>query len=89
MHNRLYYPISDKLWTVDGVRDVIVAEKEAIQKVLSGILKDVRKKRHIMHQEAKQGVEAYYEYMKAHPVLRGYNKNRLLDNGFKLCTMKM
>lgn len=89
MPNGLYYPISDKLWTVDGVKDVTTGEKEAIQKILFEVLKGVRKKRHFMHQKGKQGAEAYYKYMKAHPVLRGYNKNRLLENGFKLFTIKM
>ncbi|WP_313470611.1 RusA family crossover junction endodeoxyribonuclease [Lysinibacillus sp.] len=89
MPNGLYYPISDKLWTVDGVRDVTADEKGAIQKILFEVLKGVRKKRHILHQKGKQGTEAYYEYMKAHLVLRGYNKNRLLENGFKLCAIKM
>lgn len=84
MPNGLYYPISDKKWTVDGIKEVTFKEKEDIQKMLYVILKDVRKKRHVLHQEGKQGPKAYYEYMRSHPVLRGYNKNRLLESGFKI-----
>ncbi|MBG9757292.1 MULTISPECIES: RusA family crossover junction endodeoxyribonuclease [Lysinibacillus] len=88
MPNRLYYPISNKQWTLNGIRVVTSTEREDIKKVLTVLLKDVRSMRHDLHQKGKQGQEAYYEYMKYHPVLRGYNKNRILDSGFNVKILK-
>lgn len=84
MPNGLYYPISEKVWTIDGIKEVTTAEKEVFQKALFISIKDVRKKKHILHQKGKQGPKAYYEYMKRHPILRGYNKNRIIDSGFNI-----
>lgn len=84
MPNGLYYPISNKTWSLEGIEKVKTEEKEAIQKLLFDTLKNVRSLRHEMHHRGLQGAKAYYEYMKIHPVLRGYNKNRLIESGFNV-----
>lgn len=88
MPNRLYYPISNKTWTLEGIKEVRVDEKESIIKSLFEILKNVRSLRHELHHQGLQGEKAYHEYMKLHPVLRGYNKNRILESGFVLNNIK-
>lgn len=55
--------------------------------VLCDHLRLLGKVRHQMHQEGLQGETAYLEYMKFHPIIRGFNKNRILESGFKLHTM--
>lgn len=84
MPNRLYYPISNKIWTLEGIKEVTVKERVSILKLLFGTLKNVRSLRHELHHRGLQGEKAYYEYMKVHPVLRGYNKNRIIESGFKI-----
>ena len=50
-------------------------------------IKLLGKVRHQMHQEGLQGEDAYYEYMKFHPIIRGFNKNRVLESDFNHYTM--
>ncbi|WP_342471992.1 RusA family crossover junction endodeoxyribonuclease [Metasolibacillus sp. FSL H7-0170] len=84
MPNGMYYPISNKIWTLNGIKELTGTDKEAIQKLLFKRLKNVSVLRHELHKSGLQGEKAYYEYMKAHPILRGYNKNRLLESGFNI-----
>lgn len=85
MPNGMYYPISNKVWTIEGVKEF--EEKLKMVEILCDSLRLLGKVRHQMHQEGLQGETAYHEYMKYHPIIRGFNKNRILESGFKLSTM--
>jgi len=85
MPNRMYYPISNKVWTINGVKEF--EERLKMVGILCESLRLLGKVRHQLHQEGLQGETAYYEYMKYHPIIRGFNKNRILESGYKLQTM--
>lgn len=80
--NGLYYPISNKMWASDGVKEVKGEEKEAIQKLLFETLNTVQSLKYELYRLGMQGEKDYSEYIRVHPVLRGYNKNRIIDSGF-------
>lgn len=82
MPNKMYYPISNKTWSLEGVKEF--NEKLLLAEILYDRLKNLGKIRHQMHQEGLQGESAYYQYMMLHPIIRGFNKNRILEAGFKL-----
>lgn len=85
MQNGMYYPISNKVWTTNGVK--VFDEKLRMAGILCERLRLLGKVRHQMHQEGLQGETAYYEYMKYHPIIRGFNKNRVLESGYMLHTL--
>lgn len=85
MLNGMYYPISNKVWTLEGVEEF--EQKQKMLEILFDSLRVLGKVRHQMHQEGIQGETAYNQYMKYHPIIRGFNKNRILESGFKLYTL--
>lgn len=63
--NGMYYPISNKVWTIEGAKEF--KERLKVAEVLCDHLRLLEKVRHQMHQEGLHGEIAYLEYMKFHP----------------------
>ncbi|WP_394187868.1 RusA family crossover junction endodeoxyribonuclease [Paenisporosarcina quisquiliarum] len=82
MPNGMYYPISNKIWTLDGIK--AVENQPLLVELLSLQIQDLKRFRHTLHQSGLQGEIAYHEYMKWHPILRGFQKNRILESGFEI-----
>jgi Holliday junction resolvase RusA-like endonuclease len=84
MPDGLFYPISNQIWTADG----LVAASESSVLVLAQALASMTKaKKNLRHKLRQEGVPQFRAFQFAKyvsPVLTGFHRSRVVDSGYTL-----
>ncbi|MFD1772351.1 MULTISPECIES: RusA family crossover junction endodeoxyribonuclease [Paenibacillus] len=83
MPNNLFYPISSKTWTTEGINDT----KQSLKPILEAIEKMTKNSHKFRHELRQKGFElsrAFFLSQGISPILPGFHKNRVIDGGFEL-----
>ena len=84
MPDRLFYPISAKLWTKDGIKE---KTKDHLNLFLAALCQMTRAKkdfRHKLRQSGSTPLRAFRYSRYLSPILNGFHKSRIVESGFKL-----
>lgn len=84
MPNRLFYPISAKSWTKDGIKE---KTKDQMNLFLAALYKMTQMKkdfRHTLRERGSTPLQAFRHSRHLSPILKGFPKSRIVDSGFKV-----
>jgi len=84
MPNHLFYPISLKSWTKEGIKDNTSEQRNLLLATLYVMIKNSQDFRQTLQQEGWQRIEAFWASRGLLPILAGFHKSRVVDSGFSL-----
>ncbi|MFX0198696.1 MAG: RusA family crossover junction endodeoxyribonuclease [Candidatus Hodarchaeota archaeon] len=84
MPDGLYYPISELVWTTEGVISAPEGSVSALRQVLTQMTANKRGLRHQLRQDGVPQFRAFQTSKYVSPVLMGFHKTRVMDSGFEL-----
>jgi Holliday junction resolvase RusA-like endonuclease len=86
MSNTLFYPISDRIWTTEGIREAV--PDIDILNYLDKMTITSKKFRHTIRKSGTDQDRAFQLSHYLSPVLTGFHKNRVIDSGFEIIELK-
>ncbi|MFD0871748.1 RusA family crossover junction endodeoxyribonuclease [Paenibacillus residui] len=86
MENSLYYPLSDKIWTTEGIIEEPIDTE--LLNILNKMVSNSKKRRHYLRMEGIEQNRAYFLSRYLAPILTGFHKNRVIDSGFELVELE-
>lgn len=88
MPDRLFYPISTKVWTDKGIEDRNHDQVAHLLAVLHEIIQTKKDFRHELRQSGYRPLEAFWHSRYMTPILAGFHKSRVVELGFKILPLK-
>lgn len=79
MPDHLFYPVSNKSWTIDGVRDISSDEKESLLALLYGMIRNGSNFRNKLVKVGVSISQAFQQSRAVMPILRGFHEGRIVD----------
>lgn len=87
MPNKLYYPISQKVWIQDGIQETPEEHVHLVLQRLHEMTAKVKSVRHEFRQKGMTQLESFWNSNIFSPVLLGFHKNRAIESGFECVSL--
>ena len=84
MPNHLFYPISSKSRTKEGIKNNPPKQRNLLLAVLYVMIENSQAFRQTLQEEDWQPIEAFWASRGMLPILAGFHKSRVVDSGFNL-----
>lgn len=84
MPDGLYYPISAKIWTQDGLLEARDESIFFMAEILAAMTRTKKALRHRLRQSGAPQFRAFQSGKYVSPVLRGFHRSRVVDSGYEL-----
>jgi Holliday junction resolvase RusA-like endonuclease len=88
MPDGLYYPLSDRTWTTEGLKPVSAEQTLSVAHALADMTRRKRTLRHDLRQAGLPQFRAFQHSKYVSPILMGFHRTRVEQSGFELVPLK-